>query len=97
VQPVRCGPVRLCCFGSYYHSNNIDLSKVDDVDVIGIPAPCMQKSCCCAKGKDRIDVESRFEKGGKISMLLEEGQGDVVASMILNQVEESQKMERGSF
>eukprot|EP00980_Cylindrotheca_fusiformis_P016299 scaffold4841_cov132-Cylindrotheca_fusiformis.AAC.12 len=97
VQPVRCGPVRLCCFGAYYYSNNIDLSKVDDVDVIGIPAPCFQKTCCCAKGKDRIEVESRFEKGGKVSIILEEGQGDIVAAMILNQVEESQKMERGSF
>jgi len=28
VQPVRCGPVPLCCFGAAYTSNNIDLSKV---------------------------------------------------------------------
>jgi len=34
VQPVRCGPVPLCCFGVSYTSNNIDLSKVDDVDVV---------------------------------------------------------------
>lgn len=94
VRPVRCGPVRLCCFGASYVSNNIDLSKVDDVDVMGIPAPCMQHTCCCARGKDLVEVESRFEKGGKIFLKLEEGHGDIVANLILNQVEESQKMER---
>lgn len=94
VVPVRCGPVRLCCFGANYRSNNIDLSKVDDVDVIGIPAPCIQRIFCCARGKDLLEVESRFEKGGKIFLTLEEGHGDAVATMISNQVEESQKMER---
>lgn len=97
VQPVRCGPVRLWCCGDYHHSNNIDLSKVDDVDVYGVPAPCCQRSCCCARGKDRIDVESRFENGGeKVTLVLEEGRGEEVAQMILNQVEESQQMDRGA-
>jgi len=97
VQPVRCGPFRLFCFGPSYVSKNIDLSKVDDVDVMGIPAPCCHRTCCCARGKDLIEVESRFEaKGhGKIFLVLEEGHGEAVANLILNQVEESQKMERG--
>jgi len=96
VQPVRCGPVRLFCFGASYVSKNIDLSKVDDVDVMGIPAPCFHRTCCCANGKDLIEVESRFDtkSGGKLFLVLEEGQGEGVANMILNQVEESQKMER---
>lgn len=94
VQPVRCGPVPLCCFGVTYSSNNIDLSKVDDVDVTGVPAPCLQRVCCCASGIDKIEVESRFEKDGKIFLLVDEGQGEGVANLILNQVEESQKMER---
>lgn len=94
VQPVRCGPVRLCCFGVSYVSNNIDLSKVDDVDVFHTPAPCIHRSFCCSKGKDLVEVESRFEKGGKIFLTLEEGHGEAVANLILNQVEESQKMER---
>jgi hypothetical protein len=94
VRPVRCGPIRLCCFGASYLTNNIDLSKVDDVDVMGVPAPCIQRSCCCASGKDVLEVESRFEKGGKIFLNLAEGQGETVANLILNQVEESQKMER---
>jgi hypothetical protein len=94
VSPVRCGPVRLCCFGASYVSNNIDLSKVDDVDVFHTPAPCFHRSFCCARGKDMVEVESRFEKGGKIFLTLEEGHGEAVANLILNQVEESQKMER---
>lgn len=95
VQPARCGPVRLNCFGVSYVSNNIDLSKVDDVDVYGVPAPCLQRVCFMARGKDIVEVESRFERDGKISLYLDEGQGESVAAMILNQVEESQKMERG--
>ena len=95
---MRCGPVRLFCFGASYVSKNIDLSKVDDVDVMGIPAPCCHRTCCCSSGKDLVEVESRFETragaGAKIFLVLEEGRGESVANMILNQVEESQKMER---
>lgn len=96
VQPVRCGPFRLFCFGASYVSKNIDLSKVDDVDVIGIPAPCCHRTCCCASGKDLVEVESRFEARGtsKLFLALQEGHGEAVANLILNQVEESQKMER---
>jgi hypothetical protein len=95
VQPIRCGPIRLCCFGASYVSNNIDLSKVDDVDVMGVPAPCVLRVCCCASGKDLVEVESRFEKNnGKVFLQLPEGHGEAVANLILNQVEESQKMER---
>lgn len=94
VTPARCGPIRLPCCGATYVSNNIDLSKVDDVDVTGVPAPCIHRTCCCSSGKDMIEVESRFEKGGKVFLTLVEGQGETVANLILNQVEESQKMER---
>ena len=96
VTPVRCGPVRLCCFGASYVSKNIDLSKVDDCDVTGLPAPCWYRVWCCASGKDRVDVESRFDTRGqgKLVLLLEEGHGETVANLILNQVEESQKIER---
>jgi hypothetical protein len=94
VRPVRCGPIRMCCFGASYVSNNIDLSKVDDVDVFHTPAPCCHRTFCCSRGKDMVEVESRFEKGGKIFLTLEEGHGEAVATLILNQVEESQQMER---
>lgn len=96
VRPYRCGPMVLCCCGASYVSHNIDLSKVDDVDVMGVPAPCLQRVCCCARGKDVLEVESRFDKqpGGKVILRLPEGQGEAVSNLILNQVEESQKMER---
>lgn len=54
----------------------------------------MQRIFCCARGIEKVEVESRFEKGGKVFLTLEKGQGEVVANLILNQVEESQKMER---
>ena len=84
----------LPCFGTTHTSNNIDLSKVDDVDITGMPAPCCGRVCCCATGIDKLEVESRFEKGGKVFLMLDEGQGEAVSNLILNQVEESQKMER---
>jgi len=70
------------------------LIQVDDVDVTGIPAPCIERVCCCASGIDKVEIESRFEKDGKVSLRLIEGEGENVAHLILNQVEESQKMER---
>jgi hypothetical protein len=98
VVPCRCGPVRLtCCWGAKHVSHSIDLSKVDDVDVTGIPAPCLQRVFCCAKGKDLLEIESRFERTddhGKITLVLPGGEGETVANLILNQIEESQKMER---
>jgi hypothetical protein len=96
VQHPRCGPIILCCFGATYISNNIDLSKVDDVDVTGNPAPCMQRMCCCASGKDIVEVESRFNNNdGKVFLKLRQGEGENVTNLILNQVEEAQKMDRG--
>mmetsp|Transcript_2072 Transcript_2072/g.4881 ORF Transcript_2072/g.4881 Transcript_2072/m.4881 type:complete len:236 (+) Transcript_2072:111-818(+) len=95
VQHTRCGPIPLCCFGATHLSNNIDLSKVDDVDVTGTPAPCLQRVCCCANGKDVVEVDSRFDKEGKVYLTLAQGDGERVTNLILNQVEEAQKMDRG--
>ena len=100
VQPARCGPFRLWCCGTTYASTTIDLSHVDDVDVTGVPAPCLQRILCCAVGKDVLQVESgsnRVHKVGNnktVTLSLTEGQGESVANLILHQVEESQKMER---
>ncbi len=78
-------------------SKNIDLSNVDDVEVMGVPAPCCHRTLCCSNGKDLIEVDSRSDGrgNGKIFLVLQEGHGEPVANLILNQVEESQKMERG--
>lgn len=57
VKPIRCFCILLPCFGMAHTSNNIDLSKVDDVDVTGIPAPCCERMFCSARGIDKLEVE----------------------------------------
>lgn len=95
VDPARCGPIKLCCCNQY-STNNIDLSKVDDVDVIGIPAPCLFRVGCCAPGKDVVEIASSGESQnlGKVKIIVKGGDGDKISQMIMNQVEESQLMER---
>jgi hypothetical protein len=94
VKPLRIGPVRLCCCNEY-SVNNIDLSNVADVDVRGIPAPCIERICCCAPGKDVVDIEIR-NVGSLLNhkIVLSEGQGDHVAGLVMNCVEESQILEK---
>ena len=91
VDPLRCGPIKLCC--SYdYNINNVDLSKVDDVDVVGVPSPCCIRILCCAPGKEIVEVKSSAE--GKLLIVLQKGQGDHVSTLIMNQIEEAQVIER---
>jgi hypothetical protein len=93
VNPKRCGPITLCCCYEY-SINNVDLTKVDDVDIIGVPAPFLPRILCCAPGKDLVEVMSRAEKGGKVVLELKQGEGDKVSTLILGQVEECQQIER---
>jgi hypothetical protein len=90
VDPVRIGPFRLCCCAKY-STNNIDLSQVDDVDMEGIPAPFIQQCLCCAEGKEILEVSTAE---GDIDIVLKAGLGDEVSSLIMNQVEECQMMDR---
>lgn len=90
-EPGRCGPVKVCCCYSY-QTNNIDLSQITDVDVNGVPAPCCQRVCCCAYGKDIINVS--YDRDKTLLITLRSGEGDDVSEQILNQVEEAQVMER---
>lgn len=92
VEPMRCGPVGCPC-NKKYSINNIDLTHVDDVDVIGVPPPLCQQIFCCADGKDVIDVNTKTDET-KVLLVLKRGDGDVVGNMIMNQVEEAQMMER---
>lgn len=92
VEPARIGPIRLCCCNQY-KTNNIDLSQVQDVDMNGIPAPFLQQCFCCASGKEILDIEVSNE-GASIFLTLKEGEGEQVAALIMNQVEESQQIER---
>lgn len=96
VNPTRIGPIRLCCCNEYA-TNNVDLTYVADVDVRGIPAPCCERIICCAPGKDVVNIEIRGYGGRDIQnykLILQEDEGDKVAGIILNGVEESQRMER---
>ena len=52
----------------------------------------MQEVCCCGTGRDRVMLATSSE-GEKI-LLLKKGDGERINRMILNQVEEAQKMER---
>ena len=96
VKPIRIGRLRLpCC--NHYSINNVDLTYVADVDVIGIPAPCLERVCCCAPGKDIVDIELRGAGGDVFNhkIILREGEGDQVAFLVLNTgVEDAQLMDR---
>lgn len=91
VEPCRVGPVRMCCCNKYNH-NNVDLSQVKDVDMNGVPAPFCQKCFCCADGKEVIDIE--IENQATVFLTVGENEGEGIMNMILNQIEESQMIER---
>lgn len=90
VDPVRLGPMRLCCCASY-KVNNIDLTQINDIDMDGVPAPFIQECCCCANGKEILEINTEEET---IKMILQPGEGDRVSNLIMTQVEECQMMER---
>jgi hypothetical protein len=96
VNPARIGPIRLCCCNEY-KVNNVDLTYVADVDVLGTPAPWCARVLCCAPGKDIVNIEIRGYGGDETMthrLILKEGDGDTVAGMIMNSVEESQMIDR---
>lgn len=57
-----------------------------------IPPPFYAQLFCCAHGKEVLDVNVQNE--GSSYIILAEGEGDKVSALILNQVEESQMIER---
>lgn len=90
VEPVRVGPLRLCCCAKY-SINNIDLTQVSDVDIEGIPPPFLQQCLCCAEGKEALEVTTGE---GNFHVIVRSGDGDRISNLILNQVEECQMIER---
>eukprot|EP00980_Cylindrotheca_fusiformis_P010869 scaffold2466_cov120-Cylindrotheca_fusiformis.AAC.5 len=97
VEPSRIGCVRLPC-SHEWSVNNIDLSQVADVDVIGEPAPCFQKVCCCAHGKGHIEITTEspgaLDDDNRIRLSLTKEQADKASGLILANVEECQRMQR---
>jgi hypothetical protein len=88
------------CFNYHHHHVHdiiwvIFLLYFHVVDVIGVPAPCLLRACCCAKGKDILELQTaKALLNGKMVLTLKGGEGDGVSEIIMNQVEESQVMER---
>jgi len=98
VKPFRIGRIRcgICC-GNEYSNSNVDLTYVADVDVTGVPAPCVERIMCCAPGKDIVGIEIRGYGGGDVMnhrLILREAEGDHVAQLIMTSVQDSQKMDR---
>lgn len=92
INPCRFGPCSCSCCHAEYHVDNIDLTHVNDADVKGIPAPCLHQICCCGKARDHIRLKTSAE--GEKLLKLKKGEGETVARLITNQVEEAQKIER---
>lgn len=89
--PNRFGPCRCCC-GHEYEIDNIDLTYITSGDIKGEAPPCIQQICCCAHGRDRISLMTSSE--GQKFLYVKKGDGDRVNKLILNQIEEAQKIER---
>ena len=93
----RCGSFK-CCFGHSYEIDNIDLSNVEDVDIVGIAPPCIQQCCCNAKTQEHIKIKTRVDsrRGRNNSKILKlnKPEGENVSRKIKNQVEIMQMMER---
>jgi len=69
------------------------LSRVNDIEVIDTKAPCPQRVFCCAPGKDLIEIHT-IDKNGKVILKVKEGEGETVSTLILNQVECAQVIDR---
>lgn len=89
----KCGPWK-CCFGHSYQIDTIDLSNVRDVDLEGVPPPCIQQCCCCAKEQEHVRVNLTEPKNACELMRLQKGEGQEVSRKLKNQVEVMQMMER---
>ena len=57
-----------------------------------IPPPFHSQVFCCAKGKEVLDIN--VANDGSAFIIVAEGEGEAISSLILNQVEESQMIER---
>jgi len=91
VNPYRLGPCRFpCCYE--YSINNIDLTQIDDVDVLGEPSPCCYHMICGVEGRGHVEISSRTGKGVRLTLTKQEA--DKASQLIMQQIEECQRMER---
>jgi len=95
IRPIILSYTMMCSCCSTDATNNIDLSNVDDVDMVTTRAPFMLQLMTCfmtTSGMDVVDVSTRNE--GKIQLVLRKGLGEKMTQLIMNQCEEAQSMER---
>jgi len=94
VNPMRCGPFKFCCSCcTEYKINNVDLSEIDDVDLIVEAAPCCCATFCCAKGRAVVAISTRSNDVG-LRLILTKDVAEKASNMILQNIEECQVMER---
>ena len=87
------GPLSaFCC--TNYSLKNIDLATVKDIEVIETKAPFPQRVFCLASGKDLIEIRTIDSNAKKVVLKVNEGDGERVGALILNQVESAQMIER---
>ncbi len=89
----RCGCIT-CCFGHSYQIDTVDLSNVRDVELEGVPPPCIQQCLCCAKEQEHVRVNLSEPPNGCELLRLEKGEGQLMSRKLKNQVEIMQVMER---
>jgi len=89
----KCGSIK-CCFGHSYQIDTVDLSNVRNVELEGVPPPCIQQCFCCAKSQEHVRVNLSSPKNKRELLRLKKGVGQEVSRMIKNQVEVMQVMER---
>jgi hypothetical protein len=72
---------------------NFSASKIQDVDIEGVPPPCFLQCFCGAKTQEHIKIQTSNDNHEHV-LKLEQGTGQEVSRMIKNQVEVMQRMER---
>lgn len=83
-----------CCFGHSFLNLTVDLSNISNVELEGIPPPCIDQCCFCAKGKEHVIVNLEHPENGREVLRLKKGDGAAMQRKLKNQVEIMQMMER---
>jgi len=89
----KVGSIRCCC-GHSFLNLTVDLSNISNVELEGVPPPCMDQCCCCAKEHEHVIVNLSTPENGREILRLKKGDGAAMKRKLKNQVEIMQRMER---
>jgi len=89
----ECGWIR-CCYGHSYKIMSVDLSNISNVEVEGVPPPCIDQCFCCAKDQEHVKINLEHPENGLEILRLKKGDGTAMSRKLKNQVEIMQTMER---